>query len=350
MRLEEKLFLLRKKSGMSQDELADAIDVSRQSISKWEAGKSVPSIESLVAISEMFHVSVDYLVKDDEMLGVDAEAGEKKIDATDFDEWGDESKTEKTDDVNAAADDAIAKEKQGANYKTVLLRIFIVIIAIAAVVLWGIENHVIVTVLTYLQIIGTAVLAGAFLRWVYIIARYCLKRYNDTKKILPLVLVAALLAEAGITNVSTDGTQSVALAATGESGSVTFSNLEDLGVGESIEREVASLKATISLERAADEQGDEEDLSITVWKVSYTGGVINCHFYMTVSDNKVTSVYDRHISTFGGAYDDEVLTSTSAYGKLTFGFRSFLGLVSETCWLRGTVTGNNNEITITYQM
>ncbi len=161
-----------------------------------------------------------------------------------------------------------------------------------------------------------------------------------------VVILAAVMALGVMTSVGANSTAD----AVGY-GSVTFSDLDSLAPGESMDQVVmASVgnSATISLERAADEAETVD--GITVWKVSYTGGVINCHFYMTVSDNKVTSVYDRYITTFGGAYDDEVLTSTSAYGKLTFGYKSFFGLVSETCWLRGTVTGNNNEITITFQM
>ena len=63
--LSEKIYSLRKKKGISQEELAFQIDVSRQAVSKWESGASVPESSKLIALSEYFNVSVDYLIKDD---------------------------------------------------------------------------------------------------------------------------------------------------------------------------------------------------------------------------------------------------------------------------------------------
>ena len=65
MKLSEKLYWLRKRSGLSQEQLAERLDVSRQAISKWESGVSVPESEKLVVISSYFKVSVDYLLKDE---------------------------------------------------------------------------------------------------------------------------------------------------------------------------------------------------------------------------------------------------------------------------------------------
>lgn len=65
MELSEKLYQLRKKSGLSQEKLAEQLDVSRQAISKWESGYSIPESDKLIAISKFFQVSLDYLVKDD---------------------------------------------------------------------------------------------------------------------------------------------------------------------------------------------------------------------------------------------------------------------------------------------
>lgn len=64
MNLAEKLTVQRKKSGMSQEQLADRLGITRQSVSKWEAGCSVPEISKLIAMSELFKVSLDYLLKD----------------------------------------------------------------------------------------------------------------------------------------------------------------------------------------------------------------------------------------------------------------------------------------------
>jgi transcriptional regulator with XRE-family HTH domain len=67
MNLSNKIFELRKANGMSQEQLAEKIGVSRQSISRWESGESVPEIERLVEMSKVFEVSTDYLLKQSEV-------------------------------------------------------------------------------------------------------------------------------------------------------------------------------------------------------------------------------------------------------------------------------------------
>lgn len=64
MNLSEKIIVERKKMGLSQEQLADRLGITRQAVSKWESGMAIPETVKLVALSEMFHVSVDYLVKD----------------------------------------------------------------------------------------------------------------------------------------------------------------------------------------------------------------------------------------------------------------------------------------------
>ena len=64
MALGEKLARLRKARGMSQEQLAEALGVSRQAVSKWELGEAVPDVSRVVAMSELFGVSTDYLLKD----------------------------------------------------------------------------------------------------------------------------------------------------------------------------------------------------------------------------------------------------------------------------------------------
>ncbi len=65
MILADKIIKLRKKSGMSQEELAERINVSRQSVSKWEGAQSIPDLDKIIQISEVFGVTTDYLLKDD---------------------------------------------------------------------------------------------------------------------------------------------------------------------------------------------------------------------------------------------------------------------------------------------
>ena len=62
MDFNNKLYELRKQKGFSQEELANRLNVSRQTISKWEVGDSTPDMEKLIAISELFGVSLDELV------------------------------------------------------------------------------------------------------------------------------------------------------------------------------------------------------------------------------------------------------------------------------------------------
>ena len=76
--LSEKLYQLRKKSGLSQEQLAEQLNVSRQAVSKWESGNAFPESEKLIIISNYFGVSVDYLIKDvaeDEVKTRNAEMG-----------------------------------------------------------------------------------------------------------------------------------------------------------------------------------------------------------------------------------------------------------------------------------
>lgn len=65
MILADKIINLRKKNGWSQEELAEKIGVSRQSISKYEGAQSIPDLDKLLKLSEVFGVSTDYLVKDE---------------------------------------------------------------------------------------------------------------------------------------------------------------------------------------------------------------------------------------------------------------------------------------------
>lgn len=64
MTLDEKLIHLRKEKGMTQLELSEAVEVSRQAVSKWESGSALPSTEKLRSLSELYGVSADYLLND----------------------------------------------------------------------------------------------------------------------------------------------------------------------------------------------------------------------------------------------------------------------------------------------
>ena len=68
MSLEEKLTGLRKEKGMTQLELAEAVHVSRQAVSRWEVGTSMPTMENLACLSRIYGVTVDDLLNDREEL------------------------------------------------------------------------------------------------------------------------------------------------------------------------------------------------------------------------------------------------------------------------------------------
>ena len=65
MILADKIIDLRKKNGWSQEELAEKLGVSRQSVSKWESAMSTPDMGRIVEMSNIFGVSTDYLLKDE---------------------------------------------------------------------------------------------------------------------------------------------------------------------------------------------------------------------------------------------------------------------------------------------
>ena len=62
----EKLHILRKSKGLTQEELAEKLNVSRQAVAKWESGQVYPDISNLIQISLLMNVTIDYLVKDQE--------------------------------------------------------------------------------------------------------------------------------------------------------------------------------------------------------------------------------------------------------------------------------------------
>lgn len=64
MRLGEKIQTLRKQKGMSQEQLASKITVSRQAVSKWELNETIPDIENLIQLSKILESSLDYLLDD----------------------------------------------------------------------------------------------------------------------------------------------------------------------------------------------------------------------------------------------------------------------------------------------
>lgn len=80
MNFSEKLKLLRKNKGYTQEELAEQLNVSRIAVTKWEAGQTYPDIMNLIQISNIMNVSVDYLVKEQECTVIPVSAEHNHID------------------------------------------------------------------------------------------------------------------------------------------------------------------------------------------------------------------------------------------------------------------------------
>ena len=82
MILADKIIELRKRSGYSQEELAEKLGVSRQSISKWEGAQSIPDMNKILAMADLFGVSTDYLLRDemDAPDGASVDVGEADAD------------------------------------------------------------------------------------------------------------------------------------------------------------------------------------------------------------------------------------------------------------------------------
>lgn len=88
MNFSEKIYSLRKEKGLTQTDLAEKLNVSRQAVSRWEMGTAKPEVDTLIAMSELFEVTLDYLLKNQEFPTVSetvplpAETADEKKDAS----------------------------------------------------------------------------------------------------------------------------------------------------------------------------------------------------------------------------------------------------------------------------
>lgn len=127
MDFNNKLYELRKQKGFSQEELANRLNVSRQTISKWEVGESTPDMEKLAAISDLFEVSLDELVLD---KAPKAEATEQVV------------KSEFYSDIkeNILTESNKKKAKKGVKIALIVLGILVAIDVISFVVYFAING------------------------------------------------------------------------------------------------------------------------------------------------------------------------------------------------------------------
>lgn len=174
-------------------------------------------------------------------------------------------------------------------------------------------------------------------------------------KVSSLILALMLVLSFGGINAFAAEKSNAPIARVVDKTELCFSNLESMRAGDYMKVNVIDQQgnpAVIGIEKVASNTGNmsKVNASSSTYKVYYTGVVINCRFYMTVSNNSVSNVYDDWIMIVGGTYDDDSLVRTSTYGKLTFEVNAYGGIMSAKCWLKGTVTGSGNEISVTYQM
>ncbi len=79
MKFSEKLRYLRIENGFSQEELAEKFGISRQTVSKWESGISLPEVDKLIALSDYFEVTIDYLLRDKQINLTSSESLDRMI-------------------------------------------------------------------------------------------------------------------------------------------------------------------------------------------------------------------------------------------------------------------------------
>ena len=129
MNLAEKIVFLRKKNSLSQEELAEKLDVTRQSVSKWESGQSVPDLNKIIQIGELFGISLDLLLKDD--------TGEWDIffsSGSSFSQSGNTAENDFPDEENKkikrldlkSTDDFLVKSKKNARLYAIATFLFII--------------------------------------------------------------------------------------------------------------------------------------------------------------------------------------------------------------------------------
>lgn len=126
MEFNNRLYELRKQKGFSQEELANRLNVSRQTISKWEVGDSTPDMEKLIAISDLFEISLDELVLD-KAPAQSAEAPVKADLYTDIKE-------------KLLTDDNKKKAKKGLKIAAIILGALVVVDVISMIVYFSLHG------------------------------------------------------------------------------------------------------------------------------------------------------------------------------------------------------------------
>lgn len=169
--------------------------------------------------------------------------------------------------------------------------------------------------------------------------------YIGWKRALALLLGAVLFCSLG--------SEGYTLEERSAEGQIIFSEVSALAENESLQQTIVDSngnEAVVGIRKIGTSRNPARAAAGETWQVWYKGLNVHAEFYMTVSNNKVTSVYDSSINVWSGTFSDESLTKTTTYGKLSFKVTGIAGLTMSSCWLKGTVTGENDEIDVTWSM
>ena len=139
MKLNDKIYEYRKIKRWSQEELAEKLEVSRQTVSKWEVGKAIPELDKLIKLSEVFGITVDELVKE-EIEIISEEISDKKIieDEKTEENFNDVKDEESNETIKINAEDNNARKKLK---KILLINILIAILVLLAIFTLHIQNR-----------------------------------------------------------------------------------------------------------------------------------------------------------------------------------------------------------------
>lgn len=177
-----------------------------------------------------------------------------------------------------------------------------------------------------------------------------------TVGVISMVLCAGVTGTANASENDVEATQPTVEAH--DDHSVTFNNVNALQPDQSFETTVTDSKGqevTVGIEAAPNPSMISGRLMKSLaassskrWKVWYYAGTTNASYWMTVSNNRVTGVDSWWIWLAGSTYTNVKLYHTASYGQLDFDESTYLGILSAKFWLRGSVTGKNNQIKISY--
>lgn len=179
---------------------------------------------------------------------------------------------------------------------------------------------------------------------------------KNIKKRIALILSVATIITCFTLPVSATQKNSEASAIT--KGTVVFENLDKDPVQSITCLDSNGIACIVSIEPELISKAETNTSKIngtsaavyTTWRVEAHTLVNYADFSCTVAYNKVTSVSDYHITTIGFTYSNVELSNTTSYGMLKYTANGYNGLLNITNWVQATVTGSNNNLSVSYYL